>query len=59
MGVRAHIPGGDHPGDGGGAPFEAADLENGLVRNARLPQYRVPRLSGVPTIEVVLAERKD
>lgn len=43
----------------GGALFEAMQFENGRVLNARLSQYRVPRFSDVPTIEVVLRDRKD
>ena len=43
----------------GGALFEAVDFENGVIRNARLAQYRVPRFSDVPSIEEVLVDRKD
>lgn len=43
----------------GGALFEAVDFENGVVRNARLAQYRVPRFSDVPEIAVTLMDRKD
>ena len=39
--------------------FEAIDFEHGVVRNAMLAEYRVPRFSDVPSIEVVLVDRKD
>ena len=43
----------------GGALFEAIDFEQGVVSNARLSQYRVPRFSDVPAIETVVLDRKD
>jgi nicotinate dehydrogenase subunit B len=43
----------------GGALFEAIEFDHGAVRNAHLAQYRVPRFSDVPKIEVVLMNRKD
>jgi len=43
----------------GGALFEAIDFDHGAVRNAHLAEYRVPRFSDVPKIEVVLMNRKD
>lgn len=43
----------------GGALFEAIQFENGKILNSRLSQYRVPRFSDVPRIEVVLLDRKD
>ena len=43
----------------GGALFEAIDFEGGVVTNARLSRYRVPRLSDVPPIDVVVLDRKD
>jgi nicotinate dehydrogenase subunit B len=43
----------------GGALFEAIDFENGVIQNARLSQYRVPRFNDVPPIDVVLLDRKD
>ena len=43
----------------GGALFEAVEFDEGQVLNARLSQYRVPRFSDVPAIEVVLLDRKD
>jgi isoquinoline 1-oxidoreductase len=39
--------------------FEAIDFANGRILNGRLSQYRVPRFSDVPRIEVVLIDRKD
>ena len=43
----------------GGALFEAIEFENGRILNGRFSQYRVPRFSDVPQIEVVLLDRKD
>src|SRR5690606_13663329 len=43
----------------GGALFEAIEFDNGVVRNARLSAYRVPRFSDAPSIDVVLVDRKD
>jgi isoquinoline 1-oxidoreductase len=58
VGLHAQISGGIIQGIGG-ALFEAIDFENGVVRNARLSQYRVPRFSDMPSIDVVLVNRKD
>ena len=43
----------------GGALFEAIDFENGRIKNPRFSSYRVPRFRDVPSIEVVLVDRKD
>jgi len=43
----------------GGALFEAVRFENGRILNPRFSQYRVPRFSDAPAIEVVLLDRKD
>ena len=43
----------------GGALFEAIDFRNGHLLNASLADYRVPRLSDVPAVEVVLLDRRD
>jgi isoquinoline 1-oxidoreductase len=43
----------------GGALFEAIDFENGRILNPRMSQYRLPRFSDLPDIEVVLLDRKD
>jgi isoquinoline 1-oxidoreductase len=43
----------------GGALFEAIRFENGKILNGRFADYRVPRFSDNPTIEVVLVDRKD
>ena len=43
----------------GGAVFEAIEFENGRIRNPRFADYRVPRFSDAPVIEVVLVDRKD
>jgi isoquinoline 1-oxidoreductase len=57
-GLRAQISGGLIQGIGG-ALFEAIDFSDGIIRNAHLAEYRVPRFSDVPSIEVVLVDRKD
>ncbi|HKO15575.1 MAG TPA: molybdopterin cofactor-binding domain-containing protein [Gemmatimonadaceae bacterium] len=43
----------------GGALFERIDFAHGVIRNAHLAAYRVPRFSDVPEIDVVLLDRKD
>lgn len=43
----------------GGALFEAIRFENGRILNPRFSQYRVPRFSDLPPIEIVLLDRKD
>jgi nicotinate dehydrogenase subunit B len=43
----------------GGALFEVIRFENGRILNPRFSQYRVPRFSDLPQIEVVLLDRKD
>ncbi|MGD0249418.1 MAG: molybdopterin cofactor-binding domain-containing protein [Thermoplasmata archaeon] len=43
----------------GGALFEAVHFEDGRVLNPKLSQYRVPRFGDVPSIEVVLLDRRD
>jgi CO/xanthine dehydrogenase Mo-binding subunit len=43
----------------GGALFEAIDFADGQIRNASLAQYRVPRLTDLPEVEVVLIDRPD
>jgi isoquinoline 1-oxidoreductase len=43
----------------GGALFEAIDFANGRVLNGRLSEYRVPRFSDVPKIDLILIDRKD
>jgi isoquinoline 1-oxidoreductase len=43
----------------GGALFEAIEFKNGMITNPRLSDYRVPRFSDAPKIEVVLVDRKD
>jgi len=43
----------------GGALFEAIRFDNGRIVNDRLSEYRVPRQSDVPAIDVVLLDRKD
>jgi isoquinoline 1-oxidoreductase len=41
----------------GGALFEAIDFSSGRILNASLAQYRVPRLTDLPQLEVVLLDR--
>ncbi len=43
----------------GGALFEAMEFENGVISNPHFADYRVPRFSDAPAIEVVLVDRKD
>lgn len=43
----------------GGALWEAIEFEQGRILNPRLSQYRVPRQTDVPPIEIVLLDRKD
>jgi isoquinoline 1-oxidoreductase len=43
----------------GAALFEAIHFEAGTIQNASLSDYRVPRISDVPPIEVVLIDRRD
>ena len=43
----------------GGALFESIDFEDGKLTNGRFSQYRVPRFSDVPPIDVVLLDRRD
>jgi isoquinoline 1-oxidoreductase len=57
-GLRNQIEGANIMGIGG-ALFEAVQFENGKILNAHFSKYRVPRFSDVPTIEVVLLDRKD
>ncbi|HEX7471312.1 MAG TPA: molybdopterin cofactor-binding domain-containing protein [Verrucomicrobiae bacterium] len=43
----------------GGALFESIEFENGRISNPHFAEYRVPRFSDLPKIEVVLVNRKD
>jgi isoquinoline 1-oxidoreductase len=43
----------------GGALFEAIRFRAGVVSSDRFSRYRVPRFSDLPTVEVVLLDRKD
>lgn len=43
----------------GGALFEQVRFENGRILNPHFAQYRVPRFSDLPDIEVVVLDRKD
>ncbi len=43
----------------GGALFEAVRFDRGVVLNPRLSQYRVPRFSDLPRIEVELVDAPD
>ena len=43
----------------GGALFESVHFDDGVILNASLAHYRVPRFSDVPPIEVVLLDRRD
>jgi nicotinate dehydrogenase subunit B len=43
----------------GGALFEAIRFDDGVVHNASMTAYRVPRIEDVPPIEVILLDRPD
>jgi ferredoxin len=43
----------------GGALFEAIHFDNGRIGNPYFADYRLPRFSDVPQIEVELIDRKD
>ena len=43
----------------GGALFEAIRFENGRITNPHFSQYRLPRVSDVPAIELVILDRRD
>ena len=43
----------------GGALFEQIEFKNGQILNGKFSKYRLPRFSDVPTIDVVLLDRKD
>jgi len=43
----------------GGALFERIDYDEKNVRNASFSEYRVPRFSDTPEIEVILIDRRD
>jgi isoquinoline 1-oxidoreductase len=43
----------------GGALFEAIRFNNGKISNARFSEYRVPRFSDAPQIEIVLLDPKE
>jgi len=43
----------------GGALFESIQFDNGKILNPHFARYRVPRFRDVPSIEIVLVDRKD
>jgi isoquinoline 1-oxidoreductase len=43
----------------GGALFESMQFESGQILNPKFSSYRVPRFIDMPTVEVVLVDRKD
>lgn len=43
----------------GGALFEAIDFKDGKIINPSMTNYRVPRFTDVPEIEIVLLDRAD
>jgi len=43
----------------GGAMFESIQFKNGQILNGKFSQYRLPRFSDTPVIEIVLVDRKD
>lgn len=57
-GVRNQVEGSLVQGIGG-ALFEQIQFRDGRILNARFRNYRVPRFSDVPEMEIVLLDRKD
>jgi CO/xanthine dehydrogenase Mo-binding subunit len=57
-GLRNQVAGAAVQGLGGGL-FEAIGFSNGKITNPHFADYRVPRFSDMPKIEVVLLDRKD
>jgi CO/xanthine dehydrogenase Mo-binding subunit len=43
----------------GGALFEAIDFRDGRLLNGTMALYRVPRFRDVPSVEIILLDRKD
>jgi isoquinoline 1-oxidoreductase len=43
----------------GGALFESIDFKEGKIINSSLTNYRVPRFSDVPELEIILLDRPD
>jgi nicotinate dehydrogenase subunit B len=43
----------------GGALFERVHFDAGTVRNPHLSEYRVPRFSDLPKLEVEMLDRRD
>ena len=43
----------------GGALLEAIQFDNGRILNPHLAQYRVPRFSDIPQVDVEMLDRKD
>lgn len=43
----------------GGALFESIQFDNGKILNPHFASYRVPRFSDLPSIEIILVDRKD
>jgi isoquinoline 1-oxidoreductase len=43
----------------GGALFEAMEFKDGMITNPHLADYRVPRFTDLPKMEVILIDRKD
>jgi isoquinoline 1-oxidoreductase len=43
----------------GGALWEAFQFEPGQITNASFSAYRVPRMSDLPALEIVLLDRPD
>jgi nicotinate dehydrogenase subunit B len=58
QGLAAQIEGATVMGLGG-ALFEAVHFEEGRIQNASLSDYRVPRFSDTPPIEVIVLDRRD
>jgi CO/xanthine dehydrogenase Mo-binding subunit len=57
-GLRNQVAGANVMGLGG-ALFESIQFANGRISNPHFAQYRVPRFTDVPSVEVILLDRKD
>jgi isoquinoline 1-oxidoreductase len=57
-GVRNQVEGAIIQGLGG-ALFEAIEFEDGRICSNRFSSYRVPRFADIPSIEVILLDRRD
>ena len=57
-GLRSQVEGAIVQGLGG-ALFEAIEFDDGCIRTNGFSTYRVPRFADLPTIEIILLDRRD